>query len=124
VTIKKRTFPHGEVLVRIPSLDRVGFIAPFHSPYGAVVANLVTSPTRLSSLMSPVRPIRTRLIRTTSRGRRREHKHKRSTTINKETDVCTPVSRMIMLAVAADMPIHVDAGIEKGIRRDGLVAAY
>jgi hypothetical protein len=67
--------------------------------------------------MSPVRPVRRRLIRATSPRRRREHKH--STVINKETDVCTPVSRMILFALAAAMPIHIGVDIEKGIRRDG-----
>jgi hypothetical protein len=80
------------------------------------VANFFVSPTRLSSPTSPVRHVRRRLISTTRLTRREVT---RSTSINKETDVGTPVPRMMML-VAANMPIQA-AGIvriergEKGI---------
>jgi hypothetical protein len=80
------------------------------------VATFFVSPTRLSSPTSPVRHVRRRLISTTRLTRREATK---STSINKETDVDTPVLKIMML-VAANMPIQA-AGIiriergEKGI---------
>jgi hypothetical protein len=63
--------------------------------------------------MSPVRPVRRRLISTT-RVTRAKSNH-----TNKETDVTTSVPIMMMLAAAAaaNMHIHV-AGIEK--REEGI----
>jgi hypothetical protein len=80
------------------------------------VATFFVSPTRLSSPTSPVRHVRRRLISTTRLTRREVT---RNTSINKETDVGTPVPRITML-VAANMLIqaagivHIERG-EKGI---------
>jgi hypothetical protein len=83
-----------------------------------LVASVFVSPTRLSSPTSPVRHVRRRLISTTRLTRRERTK---STSINKETDVSTPVPiPKIMVPVAAVMPMQA-AGIlneereEKGI---------
>jgi hypothetical protein len=83
-----------------------------------LVASVFVSPTRLSSPTSPVRHVRRRLISTTRLTRRERTE---STSINKETDVSTPVPiPVIMVPVAAVIPMQA-AGIvneereEKGI---------
>lgn len=92
------------------------FVAPVYSPRVALVATFVTCPTRLSSPISPVRPVRRRLrLRSTTRltGRREST---RSTSTNKETDVNTSVSLMVMLALEAAAAMRIQGmGMEKGI---------
>jgi len=80
------------------------------------VAGSFVSPTRLSSLTSPVRHVRRRLISTTRLPRRTTLGSKKA---NKETGATTPVRMKKILAAA----IHMGA-MKKGIRPAGLFAAY
>jgi hypothetical protein len=81
-----------------------------------LVASSFVSPTRLSSLTSPVRHVRRRLISTTRLPRRATM---RSKTTNKETGATTPVLMKRILAAAIHM-----AAMKKGIRPAGLFAAH